>query len=391
MTIDSLPSPIAVRQVDLSTRVEGLEDLAEYAHAYVVFRFNDAVVGTRVLAVRDGAIHRETLLGCVAGMEMAVADALRLHGRPARVRPAEMTVAVCTRDRPVQLRACLESLERLRVPPAEVLVVDNGPSDDASRQVASAFAGVRYIRCTRPGLDRARNVALREARTPIVAFVDDDAQADPGWLPALAGEFWDPLTAVVTGIALSLVLDTPAQWIFERTYTFERGFRRKEFTLQNTPVIAAGRVGAGVNFAVRRSALADIGYFDESLDGGTPTLSGGDQEFFSRTLARGYRIVYTPSAVVWHSHRESMQEAEETAFAYGTGVMAWWTRAFVREREWDLLFSGPRWFLKHHALRYLKSRLEVPGAPPLALSRAEMRGALSGFRAYLRSRYPEVA
>lgn len=84
-----------------------------------------------------------------------------------------LSVIVCTRDRPADLATCLESLLDLEYPgDLEVIVVDNAPADDRSaRLVQERSSGVHYVREERPGLNRARNRGVAQARYDIVAFV----------------------------------------------------------------------------------------------------------------------------------------------------------------------------------------------------------------------------
>jgi cellulose synthase/poly-beta-1,6-N-acetylglucosamine synthase-like glycosyltransferase len=227
---------------------------------------------------------------------------------------------------------------------------------------------------------------LKEARGDIVAFIDEDAVPDDGWLTALLRNFEDPMVAVVTGITLPWELETPAQQWFEKTNSFGRGFERRSFEAQHMSILGAGQVGAGVNMALRKSALGEIGTFDEALDGGTPTLSGGDQEFFYRVLAHGYRIVYEPGAVVRHRHRREWEELRRTLFGYGVGLYAWWARALWIEGEWTTLFWGLRWFVQQQVGNLLRAFLHRPGHIPLDLAWAEFWGALAGPVRYLRSR-----
>jgi GT2 family glycosyltransferase len=137
--------------------------------------------------------------------------------------------------------------------------------------------------------------------------------------------------------------------------------------------------------AIRRNALQEIGWFDEALDGGTLTLSGGDQEFFYRTIMHGYRI-YEPAAVVWHKHRREWKALRRTIYGYGAGVFAWWTRALLVEKEFSLLFKAPLWFLYHHIYELIRSTLRRPGAAPLDLAWAEFAGAVTGPWRYLWAR-----
>jgi GT2 family glycosyltransferase len=181
-------------------------------------------------------------------------------------------------------------------------------------------------------------------------------------------------------------LETPAQRWFELTNSFGRGFNRKEFDLSNTDPAAAGIVGAGVNMAIRRSALAHIGLFDEALDGGTATRSGGDHEFFYRTMARGYRIVYEPAALVWHRHRRDWDALRDTLYSYGVGLFAWWTHTLLVENELPSLAIGFSWFRRHHLRNLIRAFRSRGKHIPRDLAIAEFRGVLAGPVSLLKAR-----
>jgi GT2 family glycosyltransferase len=268
----------------------------------------------------------------------------------------------------------------------EILIVDNCPSDQSTAELVSRHPPIRYIHEPTPGLDAARNRALAEARGEVVAFTDDDARVDQGWLTALLENFEDPTVAVVTGITMPAELETEAQRWFEEKDGFGRGFVRQEYDAETLLPLAAGRVGAGVNMAIRRSAVEEIGLFDLALDGGTLSRSGGDQEFFFRALSRGFRIVYEPRALVWHKHRREWDALRHTLYGYGVGVFAWWTSALLNERETTLLWRAPRWFFEYHVRNLSRALLRRPGHVPLDLAWAEFLGAVAGPASYFRAR-----
>jgi GT2 family glycosyltransferase len=242
----------------------------------------------------------------------------------------------------------------------------------------------RCVREERPGLDVARNRALAEARGEVVAYCDDDAVVDPLWLRALARHFADARTLCATGLTMPLELETEAQEWFERTNAFGRGFRPAVHDGAADDAFFVSRVGAGVNMAVRRSVLELVGPFDEALDAGTPTKSGGDHDMFTRILLAGYRIVYDPAALSWHRHRREWRELRAAVRGYGTGVWAYLTAHLLRGESRAAVV----------ALRWLAwqlidlARAVTLGSPRLRadLVAAELRGCLAGPGAYLRSR-----
>jgi len=388
--------PTAVLDLDLRELPDGLQGLDGYGRALVLIRLGGRPVGQAVLPVAGGRVGaaelREALIEAVDGPLWERWFRERLEGpgdRPGDPPDAPLpsaTVAVCTRDRPEDLRACLEALGRLADDGQEILVVDNCPASDAAERLAAGWPRVRYLREDRPGLDVARNRALREARSEVVAFTDDDATPDPGWLRALLAGFADPQVLCVTGLTLPSELETEAQEWFERLGGFGRGFERTVFDALTHDPLVAGKIGAGVNMALRRTVLGEVGPFDEALDAGTATRSGGDHDLFTRILAAGYRIVYEPEALNWHRHRRTWEELRESLRGYGTGVYAAWTRSFLVEGELSVPARALGWLLHGQLRGLVGSLLRRPGSVPLDLVLAELRGCAAGPRAYLRSR-----
>jgi GT2 family glycosyltransferase len=375
-----------VREVHLEHLKSGLTDLQGYERALVIFRFRGAVVGQAWLPVKEGCIPASHLRAKLPTTAWPVWRQLMAQPSDATQPLPTASVVVCTRDRVADLMNCLPGLQRLAQQGHEIIVVDSCPTDDSTARLLESYSDIRYIHEPKPGAGIARNCGLLAATREIVAFTDDDAQVDPGWLTALLRNFDDPLVAVVTGITLPLELETEAQLWFEQTNGFGRGFERKQFDAQTLNPLAAGLVGASVNVAIRRAALKEIGLFDEALGPGTAAGSGEDHEFFYRVLARGYRIVYEPAALVWHRHRRDWLALRRTIYGYGVGVFAWWTRALLVEKEWTLLKWAPKWFWEHHVRNLIRVVLRRPGHVPLDLALAEFQGALAGPGSYLRSR-----
>ena len=247
---------------------------------------------------------------------------------------AGITIIVCTRDRTEGLRECLRTLQQVNYDPLEIIVVDNRPSEDTTREAVTALAQndprIRYTCEPRPGLSRARNNGLVHARYDIAAFTDDDAMVDPGWPSALAAGFAaDPEVVCVTGLVATGALDTGAERYFDSRYSWAEDFepRRYDLTTHRHPSglypFSAGIFGTGANFAVRRSALARLGDFDPLLGVGSPGRGGEDLDMFLRVILAGGRICYLPSALIWHRHRADMQALGEQIYSYGYGLGAY--------------------------------------------------------------------
>ena len=244
-----------------------------------------------------------------------------------------ITAAICTRNRPLLLARALESLLAQSMAPAEIMVVDNAPSDEATALlVTERFSGVRYLREPVPGLDFARNRALGAATGEIVAFLDDDAVADRDWCRALKRVFESaPEVAVCTGRVEPLILASPGQLLFELNGGFSRGRRRirlpdhaaKRLHGWPVPLIAwAISVGCGCAYAVRRKVALQLGGFDEALDLGGALPGGGDHDLLWRALQSGWKVEYQPEAVAWHEHRREAEAAYQQIIGHQRALLA---------------------------------------------------------------------
>ncbi|MGD8852853.1 MAG: glycosyltransferase family A protein [Gammaproteobacteria bacterium] len=301
-----------------------------------------------------------------------------------------VTVAVCTRDRTESLRTCLDALLGLDYPAVDLLVIDNGPSSDASARLVGQYAAVRYVREPRPGLDWARNRAIAEARGEIIAYTDDDVVVDAGWAKALAAVFADdPQVMAVTGLVVPYELETPAQLLFEAYGGFGRGFTRRWYRRDPTRGktdrfhIGAGRFGTGANMAYRRSLLERLGGFDPALDVGTVTNGGGDLEMFFRVLQEGYTLVYEPAAVVRHRHRRDHAQLRTQLANNGIGLYSYFVRSALAYREMRVaVIRFALWWFWWWNLRRLLLSFVRPGGLPRDLIWAELFGVLKGLVRY---------
>ena len=379
---------LAVRDLELTDLPATVDVEPHHDGAWFLLRRHGRPVGALQRRAEDGVVSTDGLEAELRattdhGLDEARVD--RFLGRALGASPT-VTLAVCTHERPDDLRACLEAVTRVRGVD-EILVIDSGPRTEAAARVTAEFPSVRRVAEERTGLDRARNRAVSEARTDVIAFTDDDARPDPDWVESLRSRFDDPLVMAATGLTVPSELETPAQIDHERFSTFGRGYRRRTLEAVRRSPGAAGNAGAGVNFALRREALRLVGPFDEALDAGTATRSGGDTEMFHRILGRGYRIAYEPTAVVRHRHRREADALEEAFFGYGVGVYAAFTASLLREREFSSVRHGLVWLLKHQLRDLWSAATEKPGALPPRLGFVRFCGSLLGPMIYVTARW----
>ena len=242
-----------------------------------------------------------------------------------------MSVVVCTRDRPNDLRRCLAALVDMKHPEFEVIVVDNAPTTHATRRIVESLTDnrVRYLRVDTPGLSRARNAGVRAARHDHVAFTDDDVVVDARWLQALGRGFAaDRDIGCVTGLVASGQLESPSQLYFDRRVSWAENAHVTVFRLDDPPAgvplfpFQFGAYGTGANFGAKRSLLFELGGFDEALGAGSPTGSGEDSDLFVRVVLAGHALLYQPHAVVWHKNRIDGGSLSSQLENYGLGLGA---------------------------------------------------------------------
>jgi glycosyltransferase involved in cell wall biosynthesis len=265
----------------------------------------------------------------------------------ASVDPDSVSMIVCTRNHSDLLVGCLEALTALDPAPGQILVVDNAPSDQSTRDVAEA-ASVDYIVEPKPGLNNARNTGWRHAQGSIVIYVDDDARVDRHLAGAVCRAFYDETVGSVTGLVLPYELTTTAQVEFERTGGMRKGFRSHVFTPGSIGV-QAFRLGVGTNMAFRRDALEAIDGFDPAIGVGTPSRGGGDLEGLWRVLEAGYDVVYEPDALVRHIHRRTWPELVQQHRDFGTSYST-----FLRRRRAENHPHARREFARWHYQRHLR-------------------------------------
>lgn len=299
-----------------------------------------------------------------------------------------ISVLICTRDRPEPLKDTLDSLLKVDYPHFEVLVIDNHPSDNRTKELVAQYP-FRYVLEPCPGLDWARNRGIAQSKGEIIAFIDDDATADSLWLKGIADGFAEPDTMCVTGLVLPIALETKAQELFELAYGgFCKGFRRfyirPSFTWKYQPYSI--NVGTGANMAFRKTAFDKIGGFDVAFDVGTVTGGGGDLDMFHRLIKSGLTISYRPEALVFHRHRESIEAFRKQLLGYGISFPALLTKWFIQEPESRFLTLkfGLKWYRWWYANRTIRA-LRGWELMPLGLIVLEGLMALTGPRAYFRS------
>ncbi len=221
---------------------------------------------------------------------------------PPLPRTPRVSVVVCAYNAERTMKACLESLEKLRYPDYEVIVVNDG-SKDRTLAISEAFPFCRIISQPNKGLSAARNVGAEAATGEIVAYTDSDCVVDPDWLTylvarmaaadlhACGGPNFPPPEDNLTAAAVAVSPGGPTHVLLS------------DDTAEHI---------AGCNMTFRRATLLQLGGFDPVF-----RAAGDDIDICWRFQDAGYTIGFAPAAMVWHFRRNTIDAYVGQQKGYG--------------------------------------------------------------------------
>ena len=210
-----------------------------------------------------------------------------------------VSIVIPTLDRLDQLAVSVDAAARQDYPKDlfEVVVVDNGPADGEERfrqQVGGdGDVDVKYVWEPRLGLHWARNAGAEAAKGEVLAYTDDDTEVEPGWIAALAGCYQNPDVGAAGGPINVRWTSPPPVWAHGLGLYGDLDYG-DEFFLLSSP-----RTIYGANYSVRRSALYETGGFNADLIGAV-IVSDGETGLCHKLYRAGWKLAYTPDAVVHH-------------------------------------------------------------------------------------------
>jgi glycosyltransferase involved in cell wall biosynthesis len=227
-----------------------------------------------------------------------------------------VSIVICTRDRSASLARTLETVAGLDLTglSAELIVVDNGSTDETQDVIASfrdrAPIPVTYVHEGRPGLAAARNAGIRRAAHPVILFTDDDCLPARDWVLTASRLFSTSLLQVIGG---RVELYNPDHL----------GLTIKTSLMEDRLRGVGGLLGFlhGANLAFGRPVIDRIGWFDVRFGAGTRLKSAEDTEFVYRAFRDGLPVRYDPDLVVRHDHgRSGLRDWVRMTRGYSKGV-----------------------------------------------------------------------
>ncbi len=248
-------------------------------------------------------------------------------------KPETVSVIICTARPNQALIQALNSVHKCSTQPHEIIVIDQ--SDEGTNEaeiIRNDFQQtVKWFKHRDKGLSKARNFAINVSSGSILAFTDDDAYVDEGWIDAIIESFNSP--DFNTGIAGGKILPiyherdpkwkTPKKWEFVLP-AYEQGEILERYRYGLPP---------GVNYSVKRTLFDELGGFDENIgviSGRKTQIYGEDSDFTIRATNAGYHIVYNPRSIVYHPvplSRQSKKFLKKRLFVTGL------TKEYLRKKH----------------------------------------------------------
>jgi len=300
--------------------------------------------------------------------------------------PPRLSVVICSRDGAAGVDRCLRALAVQTIRPAlEVIVVDDG-SADGTASVARGHGAIVLRHGTSRGPAAARNTGAQVARAPILAFLDDDCEPEPGWAEQLAGAYRGDVIGVAGALLAGgrpgfmlgyLARHNPLEPQELSLARSSRLWYRLYLYLarQWAPPRPRGPRDiyscAAANMSVRHDAFDEVGGFDERI------RFASEDDDLCRRLRQAFpagRLVFAPGARAVHHFSPSPWDTLRRRLAYGQG-------AARMHRKWPdvppIVFPWPPAMLAMLALSvFFPVLLAVTALVPQLLYPAGLRAAV---------------
>jgi hypothetical protein len=225
----------------------------------------------------------------------------------------KISVVINTLNRGIELDKVLRSFSWLKYGGEFEVIVVNGPSTDNSNEVIESWLPkIRAARCDVANLSVSRNIGICMAAGEIIAFIDDDAIPEPEWLEQLAAAYSDVEVGAVGGFVYN-----HTGYDFQYKYCIVDRFGNADLSPPNPtphycfPMSEKIPHLLGCNSSFRRSALLEIGGFDEEYE-----YFLDETDVCLRIVDAGYVIRQLPDAYVHHKYAPSNIRGENRVPRY---------------------------------------------------------------------------
>ena len=247
------------------------------------------------------------------------------------------------------LEECLQALMAQTYKSFEVLVVENGSTDN-SAEILKRFPAVEVIpNVSNRGFGPANNQALSRARGELIAFVNNDAVLEETWLANIVMPFENPKTGMVAGKTLSYfqrdIIDNTGHLLYWDGVNRGRGRMQKDEG--QFDAVQSALFPSGCACVFRAETLREIGHFDEDF-----YLYGDDTEIGLRARLAGWDCPFVSSAVAYHRYSGSTDQYDPLKFYFVERNRFWVALKYFPAELLILnpVFSCARWLFHLFAL-----------------------------------------
>jgi glycosyltransferase involved in cell wall biosynthesis len=327
--------PLVLTEFGIDSQREGEDHKAQILSGHIEIGFRAGLAGMFIFSFTDdwhtGGHQIDNWFFGLTTRDRQPKDSFRAVAEQFQRAPyfplpatPKVSVVVASYNGGRTLPACLDSLRHLHYPNYEVILVDDGSTDNTA-QIASHYPEVRTIHQPNLGLSAARNTGIAAATGAIVAFTDSDCRVDEDWLYYLVGDLLKTDAAAIGGHNFPPPEDN---WVAACVAVSPGGPAHVMLDDRNAEHIP------GCNMAFWKWALEEIGYFDPLF-----RAAGDDVDVCWRLLQHNRRIVFSHAGFVWHYRRNTAGAYLKQQHGYGIA------EALLRHKhpEYFNSLGGMRW------------------------------------------------
>ncbi len=270
-----------------------------------------------------------------------------------------ISAIICTHNRDGYLGAAIDSLLAQSYADYDVIVIDNASTDQTRAVVEARLPHPRLFYHYEPtlGLSVARNTGARLAKGEVLAYLDDDAEATPEWLAAIARIYETNPQVAIAGGKVTLLWppnQTAPPWLSPNLAGTLGAYDLGDEVVYITQ---PGLTPRGLNYSIRADFLAHIGGFDPNLGRVGKNLLSNEELFMTeKALALGWQVAYLPDALVAHNVApDRLSPAWFISRSWWQGISECYREQVAGRSGWHQLAAGGERCVRglYKAIKYL--------------------------------------
>lgn len=225
------------------------------------------------------------------------------------MKPENISIIIPTHNRVCKLERLLQSIDKQKIPPLEVIIINDGSKDNTKeflnnwQQEKRRFFPIVYNNPISGGPATARNIGIQLASAEAIAFTDDDCILQSSWIRTiLESKVWE-VEDIIVGIGGRVL--PYSRGIVSEYYSFHH-------ILEPPPYI---QYLVTANACYLKKTLIEVSGFDETY--GHP--GGEDNDLSFKLSSKGYKFGFEKKMIIWHDYRTSISSFIKTFYRYGKG------------------------------------------------------------------------